>query len=308
MNLSMVQKLLFFEKFAMSRNKMQRNKLLPATLLTLVAAIWGIAFVMMKNTLQRLEVYSFLSWRFAIATALLIIFRPRVLKSINFAFLKKGMLIGLFLGSGYIFQSLGLTKTTVGKTGFITGLYVVFTPLVAAIFLKKRISRWDWFSTALATFGLGLLSLKGFGMGLGEFLVLVSALLFALHILALSQWASDMDVYALTTVQLGTCALLTFIATIPNGFKAPPDTGVWGAIIFTAIFATSLAFIIQTWTQSFMPATTVAVILTLESVFAAGFGLAFLGEKATFRIITGGILVILAMYIIIFADGQKGKL
>ena len=145
-------------------------------------------------------------------------------------------------------------------------------------------------------------------MGLGEFLVLVSALLFALHILALSQWASDMDVYALTTVQLGTCALLTFIATIPNGFKAPPDSGVWGAIIFTAIFATSLAFIIQTWTQSFMPATTVAVILTLESVFAAGFGLAFLEERATFRIITGGILVILAMYIIIFADGQKGQL
>ena len=287
---------------------MSQRRFLPSTLLVSVAGIWGIAFVSMKTTLLRLDVYSFLAWRFFLATSVLILIRPKVLKLFNFQFLKKGSLVGVFLGCGYIFQSIGLTKTTVGKTGFITGLYVVFTPLVAAIFLKKRISRWDWFSTALATFGLGLLSLKGFGMGLGEFLVLVSAMLFALHILALSQWASDMDVYALTTVQLGTCALLTFIATIPNGFKAPPDTGVWGAIIFTAIFATALAFIIQTWTQSFMPATTVAVILTLESVFAAGFGLAFLEERATFRIITGGILVILAMYIIIFADGQKGQL
>ena len=282
----------------------QKSRLIPATLLTSVAAIWGIAFVSMKTTLERLDVYSFLTWRFAIATLVLIAIRPKVMKSLNIKFLRKGALIGFFLGTGYIFQSIGLTKTTVGKTGFITGLYVVLTPLIAFIILKKKIGKWDWISALLAMIGLGLLSFKGFGIGLGEFLVLISAIFFAIHILALSEWASNLDVYALATSQLGTCALITFVASLFGGFKTPPDTGVWSAIIFTAIFATAFAFIVQTWTQSFMPATTVAVILTLESVFAAAFGLIFLNEALTLRIAIGGLLVLVAMYLIIFFEGK----
>jgi drug/metabolite transporter (DMT)-like permease len=281
------------------------KRLIPALLLTSVAAIWGIAFVSMKTTLERLDVYSFLAWRFAIATLLLILIRPKVIFLLKPSFLKKGSLIGLFLGSGYIFQSIGLTKTTVGKTGFITGLYVVLTPLVAYLIFKKRVAKWDWISAFLALVGLGLLSFNGFSMGLGEFLVLVSALLFAIHIIALSEWAKDLDVYALATAQLGTCAVLTFVASIFQGFKTPPDAGVWKAVIFTAIFATAFAFIVQTWAQSFMPATTVAVILTLEAVFAAAFGLIFLSEALTMRIAIGGALVLIAMYLIIIFEGKS---
>ena len=284
---------------------MNSKRLIPSTLLISVAAIWGIAFVSMKTTLERLDVYSFLAWRFFLATLVLIIIRPKVLRTLNLNLLKKGALVGLFLGSGYIFQSIGLTKTTVGKTGFITGLYVVMTPLIAYLFLKKRVSRWDWISAILATIGLGLLSFKGFGIGLGEFLVFVSAILFAVHILALSEWAANLDIYALATTQLGTCALLTFLASLVGGFKTPPDAGVWKAIIFTAIFATAFAFIVQTWAQSFMPATTVAVILTLESVFAAAFGLIFLNETLTIRIAIGGLLVLIAMYMIIIFEGKS---
>ena len=284
---------------------MEKSKFIPTSLLISVAAIWGIAFVSMKTTLERLDVFSFLTWRFAIATLVLVLIRPKVLKQLNLNFLKKGALIGLFLSTGYIFQSIGLTKTTVGKTGFITGLYVVMTPLIAFLFLKKKIGKWDWFSVVLATIGLALLSFKGFSIGLGELLVLISAVLFAIHILALSEWASDLDVYALTTAQLATCAVITFIASAFKGFKTPPDSGVWLAIIFTALFATAFAFIVQTWTQSFMAATTVAVILTLESVFAAAFGLIFLKETLTLRIALGGLLVLLAMYLIIFFDGKN---
>ena len=114
--------------------------------------------------------------------------------------------------------------------------------------------------------------------------------------------ATDLDVYGLATAQLGTCSLITFIASLKGGFNLPPDLGVWKAIIFTAIFATAFAFIVQTWAQSFMPATTVAVILTLESVFAAAFGLFFLNEALTFRIAIGGLLVLIAMYLIIFFE------
>ena len=183
---------------------MNKNRLVPTLLLTSVAAIWGIAFVSMKTTLERLDVYSFLAWRFFIATSILILIKPKVLKAFNLELLKKSVLVGTFLGSGYIFQSIGLTKTTVGKTGFITGLYVVLTPLLAYLFLKKKVSKWDWLSAVLATVGLGLLSFKGFGIGIGELLVLVSAVLFAIHILALSEWATNLDVYALATAQLGT--------------------------------------------------------------------------------------------------------
>ena len=275
--------------------------------MTSVGAIWGSAFVVMKDTLQRLDVYSFLAWRFIFATLLLIAIRPRVLKQYNKAFLKKGTLIGLFLGSGYIFQSLGLTHTTVGKTGFITGLYVVLTPLVAAIALKKNINRFEWLSVAIATAGLALLSFKGFSIGFGELLVLVSALLFALHIVALGEWASDLDTYGLTVLQLGTCALLTFLSSLKGGFHTPPDSGVWQAIIYTAIFATALAFIVQTWAQSFKRATTVAVVLTMEVPFAALFGIWILHEELTARIALGGLLVLIAMYLIILFDNRRAQ-
>ena len=261
----------------------------------------------MKGTLERLDVNSFLTWRFLIATLLLIAIRPRVLKKFNRELVLKGALVGIFLGSGYIFQSFGLTLTTVSNTGFITGLYVVITPLIAALILKRNISAFEWFALAIATVGLGLLSLNGFSFGVGEMLVLISALFFALHIIGLGQWASGLDTYALTVLQLGTCALLAFLASTKSGFKSPPDSGVWWSIIYTAIFATALAFIVQTWAQSFIKPTTVAVILAMEVVFAAAFGIWLLTEPLTLRIALGGILVIASMYLIIFLEQRKNQ-
>ena len=209
------------------------------------------------------------------------------------------------MGSGYIFQSFGLTLTTVSNTGFITGLYVVLTPIVAAVILRKNITLVEWFAVLVATAGLALLSFNGFEFGLGEFLVLVSALLFAFHIVGLGEWSKGLDTYALTVLQLGTCAVVTFLASFKSGFSMPPDSGVWWSIIYTALFATSLAFIVQTWAQSFIAPSSVAVILAMEVVFAAGFGIWLLDEPVTLRIALGGILVIASMYLIIFLDQRK---
>jgi hypothetical protein len=286
---------------------MKDNKFFPAILLTAVAAIWGGGFASMKGPLERLDVNSFLTWRFGIATLVLIAIRPSVLRKINFPFLKKGALIGFFLGTGYIFQSFGLSLTTVSNTGFITGLYVVLTPVVAAIFLKKNITLIEWFAVLIATVGLALLSFNGFKFGIGEFLVLISALLFALHIVALGEWSKGLDTYALTVLQMGTCAVVTFIASFKSGFKAPPDSGVWFSIIFTAIFASALAFIIQTWAQSFIAPSSVAVILAMEVVFAAVFGIVLLSEPLTLRIGLGGLLVLASMYLIILLDQRKTR-
>lgn len=287
--------------------RVARKEVIFAALLLGVAAIWGGAFVVMKDTLRRLDVNSFLAWRFIIATVLLIAIRPNALKLIDKKFLLKGALIGSFLGAGFILQSFGLTMTSVAKTGFITGLYVVLTPLLGAVILRQRTHVWQWISVALATAGLALLSYNGVNISTGDFLVFLSALAFASHISALGQWSSAMDVYALTIVQLGTCAIITTIASLKSGFHMPPDHGVWWAIIYTAVFATAIAFIFQTWAQSFMPATTVAVVLTMEVVFAAWFGVWFGHETMTAKVLFGGLLVVVAMYLIILTENIKPK-
>ncbi len=282
-----------------------RNKYALAGLLLSVSVIWGSAFVIMKDTLHRQDVYSFLACRFLLAALVMAVLRPAAFKHFNKQLLFRGIVLGILLGCGYIFQTFGLTLTSVAKTGFITGLYAVFTPLIAAGLLKKDISKIQWFSVFLAALGLGLLAVNGFSIGLGEFLVVISALFYAGHIVGLSDWSAGANTYALTILQLATVGVICFIASLKNGFHMPPDSGVWQAVIYTAIFASAFAFIVQTWVQSFMSATSVGIILTMEYIFAALFGVWFGHESLTLRIILGGGLVISAMYIIISEEGRE---
>jgi len=272
--------------------------LAPWALLT-VAAMWGISFVWMKDILDQQDVYSFLVSRFAVAALVMIVVNTRFLKKLNGKIAAKGALIGTALGLGYIFQTLGLERTTPAITGFITGLYVVLTPLIGALILKEKLTIQAWFYIALATAGLGVLSISGFSIGTGELFVLISAFLFAAHILLLSRWSKDFDAYTLTFVQLLTCAIVSGIPASINGFVAPPDLQVWAVVIFTAVFATFFAFVIQTWAQARISATKVAVILTMEVVFAALFSVALGAEPLTLRILLGGSMVLVAMIMIV---------
>lgn len=273
-------------------------KLAPWALLA-VAAMWGISFVWMKDILDQQDVYSFLTSRFIVAAAAMIALRPSVLKRFTKELVVKGLVIGMALGSGYIFQTLGLERTTPAITGFITGLYVVFTPLIASIFLKERLTKVMWGYVFLAVLGLGILSVEGWSIGLGEIFVLISAVLFAIHIILLGSWSKNFDAYALTVMQLIGCALLASIPASINGFVAPPDSQVWGVIIFTALFATAIAFVIQTWSQARISTTKVAVILTMEVVFAALFSFMYGMEPFTLRLALGGTLVLIAMLAIV---------
>jgi drug/metabolite transporter (DMT)-like permease len=273
-------------------------KLAPWALLA-VAAMWGISFVWMKDILDQQDVYSFLTSRFIVAAAAMIALRPSVLKRFTKELVVKGLVIGMALGSGYIFQTLGLERTTPAITGFITGLYVVFTPLIASIFLKERLTKAMWGYVFLAVLGLGILSVEGWSIGLGEIFVLISAVLFAIHIILLGSWSKNFDAYALTVMQLIGCALLASIPASINGFVAPPDSQVWGVIIFTALFATAIAFVIQTWSQARISTTKVAVILTMEVVFAALFSFMYGMEPFTLRLALGGTLVLIAMLAIV---------
>jgi drug/metabolite transporter (DMT)-like permease len=273
-------------------------KLAPWALLA-VAAMWGISFVWMKDILDQQDVYSFLVSRFLVAAVAMIVIKPKVIKQFNKELVAKGLIIGAALGAGYIFQTLGLERTTPAITGFITGLYVVITPLLAYIFLKEKLTLSMWGYILLAVLGLAVLSIQGWSVGSGELFVLISAALFALHIILLGIWSKSFDAYALTVIQLTSCAIVAAIPASINGYVSPPDSQVWSVILFTAIFATAFAFVIQTWSQARISTTKVAVILTMEVVFAALFSFMYGMEPFTLRLALGGGMVLIAMIAIV---------
>ena len=275
-----------------------KMKLAPWALLA-VAMAWGWSFVIMKDAIDLQSVNNFLFTRFSVAVVVLVMIRPNILRLMNRDLVTRAGAAGIFLGAGYIFQTLGLERTGAAITGFVTGLYIVLTPIFASIFLRQRVNRFTWICIAIATIGLAFLSIRGWSVGFGELLIFISAIFFAIHIIALSKWSSGRDAYAMTVVQLAMCAILSGIASIPGGYSPPPDLGVWGVVIFTAVFATAIAFIIQTWSQAHMSATKVAVILTMEVVFAALFAIVFGGESLTVQSTLGGSMVITAMYLIV---------
>ena len=283
-----------------ARHKLQL-KLAPLALL-LVSAAWGLAFVVMKPAIERQSVNNFLFTRFLMAVLVMVLIRPQVLKLLTKDLLLRGLAAGVFLGGGYIFQTIGLANTGAAITGFVTGLYVVLTPLFAGIIFKERVSKNTWIYVFMATVGLALLSLKGWSIGFGELMVFFSAVAFAAHITALSKCSAGRDAYAMTITQLTMCAAMTGVASAFEGYSAPPDSGVWAVVIFTAVFATAIAFIVQTWSQAHMSATKVAVILTMEVVFAAFFAIIFAGERLTLQAALGGILVVIAMYLIVLKE------
>ena len=285
----------------MSSSHALKIRLAPWALLS-VSAAWGMAFVVMKDAIERQSVNNFLFTRFLVAVLVMVALKPSVVKQFDRDLLQRAGSAGVFLGLGYIFQTLGLARTGAAITGFVTGLYVVFTPLLAYFFLKERITKMIWFCVAIATVGLGLLSIRGFSVGIGEMLVLASAFFFAAHIIALGKWSSGRDVYAMTIVQLAMCAVLSGLASIPEGYSPPPDNGVWGVVIFTAVICTAVAFVVQTWSQAHMTTTKVAVILTMEVVFAAIFAMIFGGERLTIQATLGGVMVLTAMFMIVLKE------
>ncbi|CAN2236381.1 DMT family transporter [Candidatus Planktophila dulcis] len=285
----------------MSSSHALKIRLAPWALLS-VSAAWGMAFVVMKDAIERQSVNNFLFTRFSLAVIVMIALKPQVLMKLDRDLIIRAGSAGIFLGLGYIFQTLGLARTGAAITGFVTGLYVVFTPLLAYFFLKERLTKLIWACVFIATIGLGLLSIRGFSVGIGEMLVLASAFFFAAHIIALGKWSSGRDVYAMTIVQLAMCALLSGLASIPEGYSAPPDYGVWAVVVFTAVICTAVAFVVQTWSQAHMTTTKVAVILTMEVVFAALFAIIFGGERLTLQATLGGLMVLTAMFMIVLKE------
>lgn len=279
---------------------MKKTPRIAAPALLAVAVVWGAAFVLMKPAIEQQPFYDFLATRFTLATVVLIIARRRVLAEINWDLLKRGIPLGVLLGLGYITQTIALELTTAAITGFLTGLYVVLTPVLAYFLFQKKLDRRVLIGVILATIGLALLSLNGLTIEPGQIWGIACAFLFAAHIVALGAWSPGKNVYALTVLQLGTMAVINWIGAYANdgNYQAPPNWDVWFAVIFTAIFATAIAFFVQTWAQSIMDASRVAIILTTEIVWAAVISVSVGQEVLSLRTLLGGLIMITAMFIV----------
>jgi drug/metabolite transporter (DMT)-like permease len=275
-----------------------RQQRIATISLVAVTAVWGSTFVVVKDAIERMPVMDFLAWRFAIAALVMAAVRPRAVTTLDARGRRRGIALGLALGGGYVAQTFGLQRTPASVSGFITGLFVVFTPLCAGVLLHRRIDRATWLAVALATVGLGLISLRGFSVGSGEAITLLCALAFGLHIVGLGEWSSSHDAAGLAVVQLTTVAVLSIVIAAPASLAPPPDAGVWGAILLTSIAATALAFFIQTWAQARLAPTRAAVVMTMEPVFAGIFGVTIGGDSLSARIVVGAAFVLAAMYLV----------
>ena len=212
----------------MNRTPSADSRLAILALFALTAA-WGASFVLMKPAIERQPIPDFLATRFVIAAIILILVRPSVLSNITPRVWWTGGIAGVVLSIGYVAQTIGLHYATAAITGFLTGLYVVGTPLLAWLIFRQPLNRKVIVAASLGLAGLGVISLNSFGIGIGEIWIIVGAIFFALHIVVLGRWAPGNDSYALTVVQIVVVAICTAGMTFADGdgYIPPPDVDVW---------------------------------------------------------------------------------
>jgi drug/metabolite transporter (DMT)-like permease len=272
-----------------------------AAMLALVAAaaIWGATYLVVKQAVTQMPVFDFLAWRFCAAAALLIVARPGAVRRLGARGLRHGILLGLALGAGYITQAIGLRHTPAAVSGFLTGLFVVFTPVLSWLLLRRRLAVSVWLAVLVAGAGLALITAGGFAVSAGELLSLTCAVFFALQIVGAGEWSPGHDPYALTVTELATVAVMCLAGALASGrIGAPHGGGEWLAVAITAVLASALGYTVQMWAQTWLTATQTAVILTLEPVFAGIFAVAVGGERLGAAAMAGGGLVVTAMYLV----------
>ena len=273
-----------------------------ATLATLgllaMTAVWGSTFVLIKDVLARMPVADFLAVRFLLAAAAMLALFARPVLRLDRRQIGRGLLLGLVYGAGQLLQTWGLALIAPSVSGFVTGMYVVFTPILALLLLRQRMAAGVWLAVLLATAGLALLTLNGLSVNLGVWLTLASAALYGLHIVGLGQWSRPGEAFGLSAVQMVAIAAVCLLATLPHGLTLPPDRRAWLAVLYMALVAGAGAMLMQTWAQSHMPAARAAIVMTTEPVFAAAFAVLFGTDVLSWRMLVGGALVLAAMYLV----------
>ncbi|BAK37171.1 hypothetical protein MLP_41570 [Microlunatus phosphovorus NM-1] len=282
----------------------RRGELGPLIALLAMTAAWGSTFFMIKDVVTRIPVPDMLTIRFAIAAVALAIVAGRRLK-MPLRTLRQGLLLGVLYGIAQLLQTVGLAHTAASVSGFLTGLYVVLTPLLSALILRTRIAPAVWAAAVLATVGLGVLSLQGFAIGYGELLTVASAVVYALHIIVLGRVSEPGTALQLSVVQMAAIAVVCGIGAAPGGIQLPSSGVDWAIVVYLALIAGALTMLLQTWAQARVEASRAAVIMAMEPVWAAGFAVALGGESLTWRMLLGGGAILAAMYLVELAPRRR---
>ena len=269
--------------------------------LLIIVIVWGSTFAIIKNILNLIPPYTFLTYRFLLATLVLIIIFWKKIRGINKTILRKGSLIGVFLFLGYTFQTVGIKYTSATKAGFITGLSVVLVPIISLFFIKEKVSQNSIIGAFFALIGLWFLNYtNNFSFNFGDFLVLLCAFSFAMHIISVGLYSKKLDYVLLVIVQLATVSILSLFLAFTfesSALNLSYPFSVWWGIIFMGVFATAFAFYMQNRFQRYSTATKTAIIFSGEPIFAAVFAYFLLGEKVGLIAWAGGLLIIFGMIV-----------
>jgi len=280
----------------------ERRKMVFADIsLVFVAIFWGSNFVIMKHAFEVIEPFTYLGIRFCLAAVLLTIIFWKRLKNAPSGDYRAGVIIGLFLFTGYVFQTIGLLYTTPAKSGFITGMAVVIVPFLYYIITKVSPGWWAFCGGGIAAIGLYLMSVdESMGLGFGDGLTLVGAFLFAGHLIAIAMYVKQRDPIVLAVTQIAFTGVACFaIALIfePTAGMFIQPLAIWGAILYAVLFCTIGAFVTQTIAQRYTPPTHAVLILSTEAVFAGLFSYLFWQEIFTAQKLVGAALILIGILI-----------
>ncbi len=274
-----------------------------AFLLILVAFIWGTTFAVMKDLLEQVSLYNFLFWRFLLGGLFLAIWSGPRWKRMDPARFRQGFFMGFLLFGGYLTQVLGLNWTTASQAGFITGLSVILVPLIALFLGQERFSKNNMVGAGLAVAGLYLLNyVDRLNFGIGEFLVFLCAIFFALYIVFVSRFAPDADGPPFVALQILFMAFLMGVLAVFFAPFKPWEMGYlsgihWIQIAYMGIGATGLAYLWEHKAQQVLSATFAALAFALEPVFATVFAFFYLGEVLPGPSYLGGLLIVWGMFL-----------
>lgn len=270
-----------------------------AWLLVGITAVWGWTFVAIHDAVVTMHPSAFVTYRFLCAAVVVAVGLLPVLRGMTRTELAGGALAGVALFVGYALQTLGLEHTTPSNTAFITGMSVIFTPLLLLVAFRIRPHGRQVVSVLLATIGLALLTMRGFQVHYGDLLVLGCAIAFAAHVITLSRVSVIAHPGRLTLVQMATIGLLGLAWSGFSGNLSRPATGeVWIALAVCAVVASAFAYFVQTKAQAAaVSPTRVAVIFTLEPVFGGMFGYWLAGDRFTAVNFVGAALILTAMLV-----------
>ncbi len=287
---------------------MTRTRLAVIALLG-VCFTWGAAFVLMKDAIEKQPYMDFLAVRFTLAAVAMFLLRPKTSSRFDAGDIKIGLALGVILAFGYITQTIGLELTTAATSGFLTGLYVIFTPFLAWAIYRRKVSKKFAIAAVLSAIGLAVFSgaAASLDFQIGQIWLVVCAVLYGLHILFLGKYGHGRNAYRFAMVQIAAVAVVCWGFALTDGFQPPPTSDVWVAIVFTAVLSTAAAFWIQTWAQTLMDPARAALIMTSEVVFTALIAIAAGQEPFTVAMLVGGTLMLGAMLLVEWPS-KKDKL